>query len=189
MHVKLLYNPFYAISDNLISLWVARGEMDGELLLLNGDTIFHPAVLDALLHSAGDCCLLAGRKSQYEADAMKLQLCNTRVARVGKEIPAPDAEALGILRFSAKGTGPLRSALEEIVFEERALYSHFPAVIQHLIDRNYEVSCCFASEFSCSDIDTPADLDRVHQHLHLYSEHNYNGDGAQPVYHLADSPT
>ncbi len=188
MHVKLLYNPFYATSDNLISLWVARCEMDGELLLVNGDNIFHPAVLDALLGSTGDCCLLAERKGQYEADAMKLQLYNTRVARVGKEIPHANAESLGILRFSTTGAEILRSALEEIVFEEKALYSHFPAVIQHLIDRRHEVCCCFAPGFPCSDIDTPTDLDRARQHLHLYNEHHHNTYSAQPARRLADSP-
>ena len=49
--VKLLYNPFYAVSDNLISLWVARSEMSEDFILLNGDNIFHPRSVQTLTKS------------------------------------------------------------------------------------------------------------------------------------------
>ena len=46
---QLLYNPFFRVSDNLVSCWIARGEMTGDFLLVNGDTLFEPAVLERLL--------------------------------------------------------------------------------------------------------------------------------------------
>ena len=43
--IHTLYNPFYALADNLISCWTARNEMQGDFILLNGDTLFEPEVL------------------------------------------------------------------------------------------------------------------------------------------------
>src|SRR4051794_18805316 len=39
LSVRTLYNPFYAVADNLGSCWAARTEMEGEFLILNGDTL------------------------------------------------------------------------------------------------------------------------------------------------------
>ena len=41
--IRTLYNPFFALTDNLVSCWVARAEMQQEFLLLNGDTLFEAA--------------------------------------------------------------------------------------------------------------------------------------------------
>ena len=37
--VRTLYNPFYAVSDNLGTTWIARKEMRSPFLLVNGDTL------------------------------------------------------------------------------------------------------------------------------------------------------
>ncbi len=181
-HVKLLYNPFYAVSDNLISLWAARSEIDGDLLLLNGDNLFHPACAHALLQQPHACSLLAQHKKHCEPDDMKLQLRNGRVERIGKDLPChlANAESLGILHFRDHGVEALRNALEEIVVEESALNSHFPAVIQHMIDRGQEIASCFTPGFPCSDVDTTTDLDRVRSQLHHYCspQQSYRQAGA-----------
>ena len=101
---------------------------------------------------------------------MKLRLRGEFVERIGKDLPPQQAtaESLGILRFRGHGVETLRDALEEIVIEESAIGSHFPAVIQHMIDRGHQVASCFTPGFPCSDVDTPADLERVRSQLHTY---------------------
>lgn len=170
--VKLLYNPFYAISDNLISLWVARSEMDEDLILLNGDNIFHPGSVQALLQQRAPCSLLAARKARYADDDMKLYLDGECVSHIGKSLDCrrTDAESLGMLSFRDRGAAALRQALEQIVLNDSALSSHFPSVIQHMIDTGQPFTSCFARPFACSDVDTPADLARVRSELHRYCE-------------------
>ena len=36
------------MADNLGSCWIARAAFEGELLLLNGDTVFEPAIVQRL---------------------------------------------------------------------------------------------------------------------------------------------
>ena len=52
--IHTLYNPFYALADNLISCWTARNEMMGDFILLNGDTLFETAVLERVLQAPPD---------------------------------------------------------------------------------------------------------------------------------------
>jgi choline kinase len=160
LRLKLLYNPFYGVSDNLISLWVARAEMDEEFLLINGDNVFHPDILDRLLQVQEPCSLLACRKAAYDEDDMKLQLCGARLRRIGKDIASREtqAESVGIMRFADQGVEWLHQALS----------SYFVAGIQRLVEAGRPVHCCFADNLPCADVDTPADLHFVRQHLHLY---------------------
>ena len=37
---RTLYNPFFAQCDNLGTCWVAKPEMQGEFIIINGDTLF-----------------------------------------------------------------------------------------------------------------------------------------------------
>ena len=52
MSVQVVYNPFFAVADNLISLWAARAEMGDDFLVLNGDNVFHPDIPHFLLGPA-----------------------------------------------------------------------------------------------------------------------------------------
>jgi choline kinase len=49
--IRTLFNPFYAVSDNLGTTWIARKEMGSPFLLLNGDTLFEESTLSYFLHS------------------------------------------------------------------------------------------------------------------------------------------
>ena len=159
MRLRTLYNPFYAVSDNLISLWAARSEMDGPFVLLNGDNVFDRAVL-GLLGDGDECLLLGRRKDSYQADDMKISLASGRVCRLGKEIPpeSTDAESVGIMGFSAEGARRLRTALEEAVKGERALNSYFVSGIQALSASGYAVCYRDIGPLFWTDIDTPNDL-------------------------------
>ena len=46
--VKFIHNPDFADSDNLVSCWMAREEMNEDFILLNGDTLFEAAGCQAV---------------------------------------------------------------------------------------------------------------------------------------------
>src|SRR5690606_31741631 len=43
--VTTLFNPFYKVADNLGSCWIAREAMEGDFLILNGDTLVSEAIV------------------------------------------------------------------------------------------------------------------------------------------------
>jgi len=158
--LKVLYNPFYAVSDNLISLWAARSEMDGDFLLLNGDNVFDAGILRPMLTSQEPICLTVASKPIYNNDHMRVQIEGDRIIRIGKHIPATstDAASLGVMRFSGAGAGLMRSMLESAVSERRALSHSFPHTIQRLSDAGHRVAYRHTS-LPCIDVDTLADLE------------------------------
>lgn len=47
--IKTLYNPFYQTTNSLISLCIARSEMNDDILVMNGDDVFEVDVINKLL--------------------------------------------------------------------------------------------------------------------------------------------
>ena len=169
--VRVVYNPFFAISDNLVSLWSARSEIGEDLLLLNGDNVFHPQVLRPLLdRGPGACALLVHRKAAYGEDDMKVELRGDRLARIGKDLDPrrAHAQSIGVMRISGDGSRLLRRLLEEAVEEEGALHRFYLDAIRRMAEAGCPVHCLDIGNLPWSDIDTPEDLLEVRLHIEDY---------------------
>src|SRR5215210_2178229 len=66
--VRALFNPFYHVADNLGSVWMARSEFAGDTLLLNGDTLVSPPLLDRVLRAVtGPIAVTIDEKDDYDS--------------------------------------------------------------------------------------------------------------------------
>jgi choline kinase len=105
--IRTLYNPFYALSDNLGTSWVARSEMQQPFLLMNGDTLSEPAVLKSLLSSVKPypITLATDDKGQYDSDDMKISAVGGQLNRVGKKLSMDivNGESIGMMVFTQAG--------------------------------------------------------------------------------------
>ena len=105
--VRTLYNPFYAVSDNLGTCWVARREMNQPFLLVNGDTLFEASTLGHFLSCERiyPVTLAIDRKTRYDSDDMKVCADGERLVRVGKKLDMDrvNGESIGMMIFSRAG--------------------------------------------------------------------------------------
>ena len=158
--VRTLYNSAYATSDNLVSCWAARHEMNEDFVLLNGDTLFEAAVLHRLLQTAeGEITVVVNRKQEYDADDMKVQLDGCRLVRIGKDL-APeqvDAESIGMLLFRGRGPALFRQALEEALHNPAARKQWFLSVIDR-IAQSMPVLTCAINGLQWCEVDYTDDL-------------------------------
>jgi L-glutamine-phosphate cytidylyltransferase len=107
LRIRTIFNPFYNVADNLGSCWLARGEMARDFIVLNGDTLFEPAILGQLLASpVAPITVTIDRKANYDADDMKVRTEGTRLREIGKTLPLDrvNGESIGMLLF--RGDGP-----------------------------------------------------------------------------------
>ena len=106
--------------------------MTEDFVLLNGDTLFEPAVLERLLASPRRPVTLAtDHKSNYDVDDMKVGLSGERLLRVGKDLPKEqtDSESIGLMLFRAQGPGLFRQSLERAARNPGALSQWYLSII------------------------------------------------------------
>jgi len=92
--------------------------MHEDFLLLNGDTLIQPAIVERLLASRPAAVAMAvGHKTGYDADDMKVKCTAGCVVRVGKDLQAGDidGEAIGVSLFRGDGPRLFRDAIEEML--------------------------------------------------------------------------
>ena len=161
--IHTLYNPFYALADNLISCWAARNEMKEDFILLNGDTVFEPAVLERLLQAPPTpITLVTDEKPQYDADDMKVIVRGTQLVRIGKTLPLEkvNGESIGMIRFQNTGPQLFSSAIERRIRQPEALKQWYLSLIDELAQQGH-VSTISINELTWAEIDNPEDLQQA----------------------------
>jgi choline kinase len=163
LRIRTLFNPFYNVADNLGSCWLARHEMVGDFLLLNGDTLFEPAVLQRLLDSPhAPITVTIDRKASYDADDMKVHLDGTRLLDIGKTLPliTTNGESIGLLLFRDDGPAQFVAAADRMMHVAEGLTSFYLKVIDQLA-KSQRVETASIEGLTWGEVDYPADLQRM----------------------------
>ncbi|MCZ6605331.1 MAG: phosphocholine cytidylyltransferase family protein [Alphaproteobacteria bacterium] len=160
LRLRPVFNPFHAITDNLVSVWMARAEMTGDFVLVNSDTLFSAPVLETLLASAPAPVTVAiDHKDKYDDDDMKVELDGVRLIDVSKTIE-PDrvhGESIGMLLFRGEGPRQFVDALERAMLDEASLRRWYLSVVADLAAR-FHVTTATISGHDWCEIDYPHDL-------------------------------
>jgi choline kinase len=164
MRVRTLYNPFYKLADNLASCWMAREELSGPCLLLNGDTLFEPAIAARLMASPGaPITVTIDRKPGYDADDMKVETEGDRLRAIGKRL-APErvnGESIGLLRFEAEGAALFVEELERTMRTPEGPGLWYLSAIHRLAQGGADVRALSIEGLEWGELDYPADLERA----------------------------
>ena len=171
MSIEIVVNQQFAVGDNLISLWAARHTLNGSFVLLNGDNLFHPSILESLTRSQDPCCLMISRKDCYDDDDMKVQIAGTRIVRIGKDLDpcTTDAESVGIIGFACDAVDALKERLEGIISGNHETDCCYLTAVQAMINTSYPVNFRDAGDLPWADIDTFQDLSFARTHMPIFS--------------------
>lgn len=110
------FNPFYKVADNLGSCWIVRDVMDGDFMILNGDTLISPEIIETVQKSnSWPITVTVDVKDQYDSDDMKVSLEGDRLTAIGKTLTAEqsNAESIGFLAFQGEGGAMFREKVRE----------------------------------------------------------------------------
>ena len=172
--VETVYNPFFDSSDNLVTAWLACSEMHGDFLLMNGDTLFEPAVLRRLLSAPrAPITLVVNGKDRYDADDMKVSMsAEGRLRAVSKTLTddVVNGESIGLMRFTSEGVRCFRSALDRAVRTSRGLKAYYLSVIDQLT-HEIPVETVSMTGLWWGEMDSPEDLASVRADLSVARKH------------------
>ncbi|MFA8342120.1 MAG: sugar phosphate nucleotidyltransferase [Rhodothermaceae bacterium] len=107
LKVTTLFNPFFDISNNLLSLWCANHLMEDDFVITNGDNIYKESVIINFISeykNQDGIHLTIDKKDIYDDDDMKVSFNNKGfISRVHKDIETSEAESESVGLVLVKG--------------------------------------------------------------------------------------
>ncbi len=159
IQIKTLYNPFYQTTNSLISLWIARGEMNEDIAVIDGDNLFEIEVLKRILRVRNEkISLCVKRKPIYQKEDTNVLIIGGRVVGIGKNLTIPSAKSVGISVLRNTGVELLKGAVEEEIRTVGVEKRHYISAIQRLISKGHSVKSIDIGELFWMDVDCPSDL-------------------------------
>jgi choline kinase len=167
LRVRTCYNPFYAISDNLATVWLARSEMTEDFILLNGDTLFESDLLERVLRGPeAPVTVTINEKAEYDDDDMKVVVDgDQRLTEIGKHLVTNvNAESIGMLVFRREGIQILKNALERAIRTSEGLKNWYLKVIGDIAQEHPVETACITGLW-WGEVDCAEDLAFVRKSL------------------------
>lgn len=161
--VRTVYNPFYELADNLASCWIARDHLCEEFILINGDTLFEPAIVTQLLRDHEQAItLVTDCKNEYDDDDMKVIADQSRLLAIGKKLPLEQVteESIGMIHFNPAGAAMFKDKIETLMYSQEALQQWYLTVIDDLAQQN-NVGICSIHGKDWAEIDFVQDLEQA----------------------------
>ena len=166
-NINTVYNPFYDVSNNLISIWMARHLMQDEFITINGDDMFTSSVIKNLMKSKNNITMVMDEKDDYDEDDMKIVHKDGLVLEVSKKIDPAKAngESVGIIKFSGHGPQIYINTLEEMVRDPENKDVFYLKAIQQIIDKGYPVHFSKCNEGDWGELDFHPDLVMIREYV------------------------
>jgi choline kinase len=164
---EVVYNPFFDVSNNLVSAWLAMQHIKEDFVLVNGDDVFRSEVFDRLLATSGDVVMVVSRKPEYDDDDMKVHISADRVYKVSKDLArdVTNGESIGMIKFRQSGGRWFSDELDRMVREKENLDTYYLQAIQNLMDNGVPVNYVECSPDEWAEIDFHPDLTSVREAL------------------------
>jgi len=181
-HITTLFNPFFQVADNLGTCWMAREIMDGDFIMLNGDTIVSDKIVARLIAGAtAPISVTIDMKTAYDDDDMKVHCArNGRLVAIGKHLPPEetDAESIGMLAFQGDGPAIFRSQIEQMMRTPEGVERWYLRAID-LIASAHVVGTVSIHGLPWQEVDYPSDLEAAGQLTARWQVPSRRGDAAE----------
>jgi choline kinase len=115
--VRTVYNPFYKVADNLGTLFEAKEEIEGDVLVWNGDTLVSEELMARVVGNSqrDGICVTIDRKPAYDEHDMKVVVADVGglMAIVKRIAAGVNGVSIGLLAFRGDGARQFRMAIEK----------------------------------------------------------------------------
>jgi choline kinase len=133
--IRIVHNPLFGHSNNLVSLWIALIEVEDDVVIINGDNVVSHRAVSSFLSNKSENIFAITRKSNFDFDDMRALEHQGKLADVGKKIEVYNAESVGFMRFDSSKIKQLRETIVEVIEGDAGLTSFYLRAISILCKR------------------------------------------------------
>ena len=163
LHIQFIKNPRYAETNYIYSIYCAREALRGEdVLLMHGDLVFEPSVLDDLLAHPNSCMKVSSTLPLPQKD-FKAVVQDGQVKAVGIEFFDSAMEAQALYKLNA---ADWQIWLDQIcALCENGQQNCYAEVALNQVTDRCHIDAFDVQDRLCTEVDTPEDLAHVKELL------------------------
>lgn len=157
---QFVYNKDYSVTNDIHSLYLARGHLNEDTVILDSDVLFHPAILDKLLEIPEKTSAVCLRRGLCGEEEMKIGLkLDGTVKRLSKGLGVRESagEFMGVSLFSAGFLDALIPFVEEIVTAGGVKLDREAAIERVIGEKCGRLYCVDVTGYPVMEIDFPED--------------------------------
>ncbi len=167
LNFTFIENKKFNISNNLYSLYLAKNFLDDDLILIDGDTILHPRIVNEL--SEQKLTSLVRDKGEFFKKSMNLEIGNGQKVKLSENILTElknDNDSTTIIKIAKKDAKKIKQELEYMIEKEKKLNNSVFTIISKLFRKKIlEAQVYNISHKYWYEIDTITDLKRTEEEL------------------------
>jgi len=159
LKITIIYNKFYASTNNIYSLWLAKDAVLGDdMMMMDSDIVFDKGIITKLLNSGYKNCLALKRHDVHDEEIKVKTDIKGRVVEISKEVNLTEAEgeSIGIEVFGRDALTELYNILERKVVTEKKVNQFYESAFQELAGNDLYI--VDTTEYFCMEIDNKEDL-------------------------------
>jgi choline kinase len=115
--VTFYYNPFYAVTNSIGSLYFALKEIRGDLIIMNGDVYFDDQILDSLISAKEKIVMVVDKTTIETGDYFFATKESGCIVEYGKDLPLErrDSEYVGMAKISESSASEFQKRVSDMV--------------------------------------------------------------------------
>lgn len=166
LNVKYYYNPFFAVTNSIGTLWFAKKELDDDVFIMNADVFFDEKILDSLIDSKKMIAVSVDKSKALTGDYCFSLDEQKNIVKYGKNLnpEEKDCEYVGII-FVKKDFLPIFNKKFDSLIESGQYNLWWENVIYTLSDEGTKIQTIDCSQYFWSEVDVYEDYLRILKHF------------------------
>lgn len=156
--IIFVHNPFYAVTNSLASLWFARGFLDSESVLINGDVIVSEEMMKDIISKHTDKPIALVDGSIKNDGDYNVEVIEDKVVVMSKGLKSYYGEFVGIVKTDIRTSKLLESEIDTMIHNEQYDQWYEDALIQLIFENDFALYYKDVSEYEWTEIDCVDDL-------------------------------
>ena len=119
--VKYYTNPFYDVTNSIASLWMAREELNDDIILLNADVFFSEKILNMIINDSRDPVMAIDKSRTIEGDYFFYTSLDGKIEKYGKGLPIEqrNCEYVGMAKVCKEFLPKFNKRLNELIHQQK----------------------------------------------------------------------
>jgi len=155
--VTIVYNPFYAVTNSIASLWFARDYLEGGVVIANSDVVVAPELFADIVDLDTPAAVMIDSSKLSEAD-YRVATFNDRVVMMSKELNTFTGEYVGITKLAGPAAKELCVRTESMIHAGQIDEWYENALVHMILNDDFELRAHDVARWAWTEVDTVDDL-------------------------------